>query len=278
MDSESHHSSPRSIAAAALVAVALAGGGYLVGRGDRAAPPPVEAPAVPDGPAKPIATPAPIIPPPLGRADLIKIAAAAADAYAGGREVPVRERRIGRRFSVRIPFGCGGPSKESLDPLGWSYDAERKSLRLRGTPQEWAEKQGVEERIKDTGIESVEGFWIPRPWTSGETCPLGADATPAEPSQTLGIAQFFDPDSPRRGQRGGRAFETVEKIEPASLTAGAGFHLLLEGRLAALPDGGGVLCHGDSAHRRPTCLIAVQFDRVSIENPTDGGLLAEWQF
>lgn len=278
MDSESHHSNPRSIAAAALVAIALAGGGYLVGRGERAAPPPVVSPVVRHAPAKPVEAPAPIIPRQLGRADLIRIVAAAADAFADGRAIPAVDRQIGRRFAIRIPFGCGGPSKEKLDPLGWRYDPDTETLRLRATPQKFAEESWVKERLQGTEIESVEGFWLPRPWTSSETCPKAADSTPADPSHTLGIAQFFDPDSPRSGQRGDRAFETVKKLEQASLTAGAGFRLLLEGRIAALPAGGAVLCHSEAAYQRPTCLLAAKFDRIAIENPADGELLAEWQY
>ena len=276
MDSDSHHANPRAIAAILLLGVALAGGGYLVGRGERPAPAPVETPAnVP--PVEPAAPPAPVVPPPLGRGDLISLVAAATDAYAEGRDLTADEQRAGRRFEIRIPFGCGGPSKEQLDPLGWSYDEQTETLRLRATPQQWADEPWIETRLEGSDIESVEGFWIPRPWTSSEACPRTADATPGDPSNVLGIAHFFDPDSPRRGQRGDRAFESVKKMEPEGLKPGAGFRLLLEGRLAALPKGGTVICHGEATYRRPTCLISAEFDRVAIENPADGDLLAEWQ-
>ena len=66
-------------------------------------------------------------------------------------------------------------------------------------------------------------------------------------------------------------------MEPEGLKPGAGFRLLLEGRLAALPKGGTVICHGEATYRRPTCLISAEFDRVAIENAADGDLLAERQ-
>lgn len=277
MDSDSHHANPRAIAAMLLLGVALAGGGYLVGRGEAPSPDPVEAPAnVP--PAQPAAPPTPVIPPPLGRANLLSLVAAATDAFAQGRVLATNEQWAGRRFEIRIPFGCGGPSKEQLDPLGWTYDEDTETLRLRATPQQWAEEPWVEARLEGSEIESAEGFWIPRPWTSSESCPRTADATPGDPSNVLGIAHFFDPDSPRRGQRGDRAFESVKKMAPKALAPSAGFRLLLEGRLAALPTGGTVICHGEATYRRPTCLISAEFDRVAIENPADGDLLAEWQF
>ena len=273
MESDSHHASPRAIAAMLLLGVALGGGGDLGGRGERPPPEPVEAPA-----NVPTVEPAPVIPPPLGRADLLSLVATATDAYAEGRELDDKEQRAGRRFAIRIPFGCGGPSKEKLDPLGWTYEEETETLRLRATPQQWADVPWVEARLAESEMESVEGFWVPRPWTSSEACPRTADATPGDPSETLGIAHFFGPDSPRRGQRGDRAFETVKKLDPKALAPGTGFHLLLEGRLAALPKSGTVICHGEATYRRPTCLVSAEFDRVAIENPADGELLAEWQF
>lgn len=263
----------RNILAAGVIAVALAAGGYLVGRGsvDIPPPPPPEAPVRPQMP-EPAAVPDVL----LQRADLIRLASGAADAAAGGPAVS--DQMAGRRFVIRIPFGCAGPSENSETPLGWSYDAEEQRLRVRVTPQQWIEMPWVAGRLEGREVESVEGFWMPRPWTRSEACPAEPPAESGQRSSSLGIAQFFGPESSRVGQRRGRALQTVERLSPDELRPGAGFHLLLEGRIAQIPGGGStVLCHATGAYDRPTCLIAAEFDRVAIENPATQRVLAQWQ-
>lgn len=263
----------RNILAAGVIAVALAGLGYIAGR-DSVEVPPTPPPAVPAPVQRPEPAAAPDIL--LQRADLIRLAAAAADAAAGGPAVS--ENMAGRRFVIRLPFGCSGPSEDADAPFGWSYDAEEQTLRVRVTPQQWIEVPWVAERLEDRKVESVEGFWMPRPWTSSEACPAGQAAVPGERSSSLGIAHFFGAESSRVGQRRGRSLELVERVAAEQLRPGAGFHLLLEGRIAAVPGSEEtVLCHTTAAYDRPACLIAAEFDRVAIENPATQRVLAQWQ-
>jgi hypothetical protein len=273
MDGPSRATRTRNILAAGVIAVAIAMGGYLVGRGSVEAPPP----PVPKTPA-PVREPKPEALPDilLERGDLIRLAAAAADAVGGGPTT--RDDLAGRRFVVRLPFGCAGPTENAEIPFGWSYNAEQQTLRVRITPQQWIEAPWVAERMEEHDIESVEGFWVPRPWTSSESCPPEAPTIPDERSSSLGIAQFFGTDSSRVGQRRGKALQLVERVPPDRLQFGSGFHLLLEGRIASVPGGQGtVLCHAAEAYDRPTCLIAAEFVRVAIENPATQEVLAEWQ-
>ena len=256
-----------------MIAVALVAGGYLVGRDTVDVPPP----PAPEAPA-PVPQPRPAA---LGdillhRGDLIRLATAAADAAAGGPAVG--DHLAGRRFAVRLPFGCAGMTEDAEMPFGWSYDAEEQTLRVRITPQQWIEVPWVAERLKGREVESVEGFWMPRPWTSSEACPPQAPAIPGERSSWLGIAHFFGTESSRVGQRRGKALELVERVPPEQLPSGSGFQLLLEGRIARVPGGQDtVLCHAAGAYDRPTCLIAAEFVRVAVENPATLETLAEWQ-
>lgn len=259
--------------AAGVIAAALAGGGYLAGRDSVRIPPP----PAPEAPA-PVPQSNPAVMPDilLQRADLIGLASAAADAAAGGPSV--RDHLAGRRFVVCLPFGCAGPTEDAEMPFGWSYDAEEQTLRVRITPQQWIEAPWVAERLEGREVESVEGFWMPRPWTRSEACPPQAPAIPGEGSSSLGIAHFFGTDSSRVGQRRGKALQLVKRVPPEQLRSGSGFHLLLEGRIARVPGSEDtVLCHAAGAYDRPTCLIAAEFLRVAVENPATQEVLAEWQ-
>lgn len=97
------------------------------------------------------------------------------------------------------------------------------------------------------------------------------------PTETVGLAQFFETGASRVPQRSGKPYETVEKVPLDALQATEGFRLVLSGRIGSLPSGQPVGCHSPSTELRPVCLIAVEFDRVAVENPLSGELLAEWR-
>ncbi|MBL8771190.1 MAG: hypothetical protein JNK30_07385, partial [Phenylobacterium sp.] len=52
--------------------------------------------------------------------------------------------------------------------------------------------------------------------------------------------------------------------------------LVLEGRVAAWPDGKPVRCWSESADHRPICLVAVDLQKVTLLDPVSGESLAEW--
>jgi hypothetical protein len=129
--------------------------------------------------------------------------------------------------------------------------------------------------------ESIEGFWVARPWTSSEDCPP-AGAAPASgqlpaasADQTLGIGQFFMPEDSRVGRRDGRAYEAVQSVAREALELKRGLHLRLRGKLTRAPGAGPVLCRALS-HTRPVCLVAVTLDEVAVLNPATGAALATW--
>lgn len=281
----------RALAAGAAAAIALAGAGFVLGRNTSprvevaaAAPPPSPAPAVSPAPAPPV----PVVTPPLGRADLLEAARAAADAFASGRPVPPEVAALdGRRFQLELPFGCRGPA--DADPLlGWRYDPEEQVLRVsveaaRFDPASWLGTAAAQ-------VDLAEGFWVERPWSSSEACPPARSEGAAEPSsggtaaavapveRTLALVQFHEAGGSRVGRRDGDAFRAVEKVAPDALDLSQGLRLRLSGRVVASPGNGApVLCRSPApAGGRPVCLLAVSLDEVSIANPAIGSTLATW--
>ena len=273
--------------AGGLVAVLLVGGGgFLLGRTTSERPPAAAAPpraATVDPAPTPVVTEAPRRT--LGRAELVALAVAAADAAASGSAPAAAVRdAAGRRFDLRLPFGCDGPAAtDSGAAMRWRYDEEDKALRLHVAPIEWSAADWWPDAAL-ARIEAIEGFWIERPWTTSEACPATAGraaATGAEPvtlpGQTLAIAQFIGGDSARQGKREGKPFTATVRMAPDAVRADQGFRVRLIGQVATAPGDGPMLCRQPAgAEQRPICVIAVTLDEVRIENGATGDTLATW--
>ncbi|MBA3510972.1 hypothetical protein [Sphingomonas sp.] len=249
--------------------------------------------------------------PALDRAAIFAAVARAASAEAAGTDHSEAQRELdGRQFEIRIRFGCKGPSTELREEwLGWSFDREKGTLRVRAMPTLSAEEQLVKALGGDQ-FEAVEGFWIPRPWLLEAACPATAavSSAPAEPAADaasketgaqpattpaaaaesqqitepvpkwprIGIAQFFTETDPRTGRRSMRPYEAVKTLGPEQPIGSQGFNLVLSGRLKALPDKRVIACVAKGADSPPECIVSVDFDRVWIEKPADREILAEW--
>ena len=285
--------------AGALVATAAVGGaGFYLGRATSSdaareaqnapTPTPAPLPAVSDVIADRV----------LDRADLIELAAAAADAGASGAPLPDEVRdAVDRRFEIAVPFGCSGAAAADSDaPLRWRYDAEAETLRLHVAVTRW---EAADWNLEGPGdSEAIEGFWIARPWSSSGECPrratppspaaspqpiggeppaAAANSSP-NPVQTLAIAQFLGGDVRREVLREGRPFQSVQRIARANFAAPRGFRLLLSGRIDEVPGAQGpVHCvQPGGFEQRPRCIVAVTLDEVRIENPAIGAVLASW--
>jgi hypothetical protein len=278
-----------ALASAVAAVIVVGGAGFLLGR--MTAPAPKSVPVLPS----PSATPEPTatLSGVLGRADLIALAAAAADRSAGGQPTPDAMQAPGRRFEVRLPFGCNGPAAKGADgPMRWRYDSAAQALRIHVAPVTWT---AADWSADDSRVQAIEGFWIARPWTSSEACapqppagePTAAEATAAAPASpepaptaairpTLALGQVFVAEGPRRGRRNGQAYEAVVRVPEAELDTSQGFRLRISGRIAAGLGAGPVTCRSAAADQRPACLVAVIIDEVAIENPVSGNALAEW--
>ena len=94
----------------------------------------------------------------------------------------------------------------------------------------------------------------------------------------MGLASVFEADGSRLGRRNGRAYEhTVRGVDDQPAVAPVqGYRLVLEGRLAAFPEGRSIRCRGSGPDQRPVCIAAVQIDRVAFEDAA-GALLSEWR-
>ncbi len=219
-----------------------------------------------------------------GRAELLAAFARAADATAAGGPLPDANRQlVGRTFSLRLPFGCNGPANKAALPwAGWTYDPTKQTLKLTVTPERWSEAAWVRAIAGEMPYEALEGFWIQRPWTSSEECPLGistsTEAVATEPVRpTVGIAQFFAPDAPRTFQRGARAYSHTIRVPGAEALKGRGYRLSIGGRVTGFADGQPIHCWNEAPALRPVCLMAVELARVAFEDAPAGVVLVEWR-
>ncbi len=250
---------------------------------DREAEAPVET-MVPAPASAPITVAAtPIV---LDRAEFLAAIDMAATAYASGASRSEQDTLVGRRFTIRQAFGCGGPlpaSATASDGLAsWSASEDGQTQRLTLTPGDWTETALVasEEPI----WEAAEGIWLTRPWLRADTCPQGRSAQPTggpaaiSSPQTVGLAAVFEAEGSRLDRRNGRAYSFTirgEDDQPPPPHTG-GYRLVLEGRFTAFPDGRAIRCRATSVDQRPVCIAAVQLDRVAFED-TDGSVLSDWR-
>ncbi len=245
--------------------------------------------------------------PSLDRAGLLAAAAQAASAAAAGTAPPPELKALdGRQFEVRIRFGCRGPSSgETTNWLTWSYDAESRTIRVKARPTISAEEPLVAS-IGGEDFEAAEGFWIPRPWLLQPVCPATAavqSAPEQEPAQSntvaatgaaaqkeaadeaaeplpirqrVGIAQLFTDTDSRTGRRDSRPYQAVHTLKEDQAIGSQGFNLVLSGRLRSLPGRGVIECSATDADTPPDCIVSAEFQRVWIEQPETGEVIADW--
>jgi hypothetical protein len=273
--------------AAALVVVAVLVVAAIVG-GDRHNAVPEPQPPAQQKPAGPaslnIETPPLSLPsPPLSRKELIAAAARAASAYAAGEAPPAEDAGlVGQTFRIQVPIGCNGPLDDAAQKpaASFTYDRARRTLRISVRPQDWTKADWVRALVGEGDYESIEGFWLPRPWTTSEDCPPphgDQGQPPAASPQTLGLAMFFGPKSSRVLQRGSRPYEYVGKVPDGDAPiAPKGYRLTIAGRITGFEGKEPVRCRADGPAQRPVCLFAVAFDHVSFDDPATGETLAEW--
>ena len=228
-----------------------------------------------------IATALPIPEPAIDRAAFLRAVAVAASAHTSGVDNGQAQAVLdGRRFAIRIRFGCEGPAPAgSTAPLRWAVGAEEKSFSVFAKPDLSLADEPLK-NIGDQTIEAVEGFWIPRPWETTGACPAPAvdDAGITLPApQLVGIAQYFTVDDSRVGRRSGRPYVATQKVEAPAELPKSGLILLLEGRFEAWPGGTVIRCTGSGRNRQPTCIASAHLDRAAFLRPEDDSVVAEWR-
>lgn len=245
--------------------------------------------------------------PAMDRQELLAaVAKAASAAFSGADDLQEQRSLDGSPFELRIRFGCGPADAAAFEAgLGWRFEAEDRTLRVRATPTISAEDPIAARAVEavGNGIEAVEGFWIPRPWLLSAACPPDPADRPApqapdseeeapasspgkEAQETsappppafpmIGIAQFFTEAEPRSRRRKSRAYETVKTLAGSGPPGESGFDLVLSGRLRSLPGGRVIACVAAGRDSPPDCIVSADFDEVRIELPGTNDVLAQW--
>ena len=222
----------------------------------------------------------PLPEPALDRAGFLAAMASAASAQASGTGTALAPSLDGRRFAIRIRFGCDGSAPADSDAaLRWTTARDRKSYDIIAEP-DLSQADEPLNAMSDQTIEAIEGFWIPRPWELHGGCPAVApDDGKAGVSapRLVGIAQYFTAEDSRVGRRSGRPYVATQKIASPAELPKSGLVLLLEGRFDAWPGGNVIRCSGSGRDRRPTCIASAHLDRAAFLRPDDSSVIAEWR-
>lgn len=257
-------------------------------------------------PATPIALPQPEQP--LDReAVLLAVIMARSAAAAGADDQAAQTALDGKRFEFRIALGCN-LAEAGQEGAGATFDPERRRVELSAPADATLSDAAVAAAAgaaEGGAFEAAEGFWIADPWLLAPHCagaaPADAAASPepapapaperkskSEPAAApeeapaaraggVALVQYFTPQDPRTGRRGGRPYEARETLpEGSEAPAPGSWELVLTGRLQALGDGRVVACTPAGPGAPPACVVSVRFDRVGIENRASGEMLAEW--
>lgn len=249
-------------------------------------PAPMPRPAVHVQAAVPPVQPVlPVAPPPaLTRGDLVAVARAAADGFAATGKLPADAAGlVGRRFALRLAFGCNGAEAPyGPSQMSATFNAGNQSVALAATPGLWTSLPMMQALPDAADVESVEGFWIPRPWTGTGGCPPRMNypvppvSTPPT-AQTLGLAQLFESGGSRAGRQPGQSYAFTRKLAAGDTALlGHSYRLVLEGSITGYGDGRALHCAAESPNHHPVCIFAVRFDHVSFEDGDTGETLATW--
>ena len=283
MNEPSPRASRLALTAGVLAIMVVGGGGFLLGQRSSQERQTPETPVA----VAPAPSPSPTIGATrvLGRADILALAAEAADATARGDAMPASVRdSVGKPFTLSLPFGCDGPADaDSKTAMRWRYDDAAGALRLDVFPITWSPSEWFAGDAA-SNAETIEGFWIARPWTRSEACP--ASRTPAVPmgaepvtlaGQTVAIGQVFGAGGARQGRRDGKAYSSVLRMDRADFDGRQGLALRLSGRLGSGSNDLPVACRQPGgAEQRPVCMVFVVLDELAIADPVTDKALATW--
>lgn len=252
----------------------------------------------------------PVPPASLDRAGLLDAIRAAASAFSAGTDDRAAQRDlIGRRFAIGLPFACPGV-EDAGSQFALTVRPDGRSYEIRATPAVTADEAGVDSAGAGPAgqaeggdqVETVEGFWITRPWLLAETCPPPGKPPPvAAPSgrraetkdrpqrgaeepepvrdpafeRTAGIVQIITGSDSRVGLRAGRDYRVVVRLKDGEAPP-PGVLMRIEGRLRAWPGGKAIRCLSRGASARPACIAAADVDRVAFVRSDNGEVLSEW--
>lgn len=228
---------------------------------------------------------------------LLAVIEAGSAAAAGVSDAQAQRELDGKRFELRLRFGCPNGSAREDAGRRATFDEGNRLVQLEAASEISMTTPPVE-YLNDGSFEAAEGFWISHPWILEPACPAApADAAPSAapaglpvgtspiaapspsapvgPGRQVGIVQLFTVSDARTHRRDSRAYRVTERLTESVHPSRSGYDVVIEGRLQPLPDGRVIACRAN-AGRSPTCLISARFEQVSIERADTGALLAEW--
>lgn len=229
---------------------------------------------------------------PVGRAEILAAAAAAADQVAAGGSLPVSNRDlVNQTFELRLPFGCGPGDTAGWGT--WDFDQKTRVLRISVRPEILTSDPLIAALATGLAYDAAEVFWIDRPWTRTEQCPeIVRDAAPSPtgegpsevspsetaPMRTVAIVQYLAPDQPRSMRRGSRPYAYTGKVADTENIGAKGFHMRLKGRITGFGDRQPIRCRTIEPSQPPVCVLAVKLAQVGLEDAASGASLAEWEY
>ena len=198
---------------------------------------------------------------------LVAMLQASSAAILGADDARQQESLRGRRFELRMRFGCTD-SRTALERR-WTHDERSGALRVVVRPDI---DHDVGEGSEEGSSAHERGFLVPNPTLLAAGCPSAAyAAAPATTSLRFGVVQRTDPQGARSRQLL-ESYEVTKKIAPEEAPS-EGLDLIVRGRLETGGPGpircaprGGIV----------ECLALSTIDLVSIEDPANGRLIAEW--
>lgn len=212
----------------------------------------------------------PVLPAALDRKQLlVAMLDAATGAVLGEPDEAAQQALKGRRFELRMRFGCDG---EIDARRSWRFDEAAGALRVNVTPDSFAAAAKPGEGLTDDGHSPL-GFVIARPNLLRSGCPA-ADYAAVTPSSALrfGLLPLHVTNAPR-DEALLPSYAIVKKIAPDAVPT-QGLDLILRGRLDSEGDAPVIVCVPST--NAIDCRATATFETISIEDPSNGRLIAEW--
>lgn len=211
---------------------------------------------------------------------LVEMMRAASYAVVGVAKQSGQPRLKGRRFEIRMRFGCPG---EIDARRSWRFDERQEALRVSVTPDSFAPTDLQPKQAgpaadggqaeTDDRPEPTRGFLVDRPTQLVSGCAVEEfAAVPGTSALRFAIVPLAAPGGARARELLAD-YQIVKKIAPDSVPA-QGLDLILRGRLDSAGNEPVIRCSPSGASVQ--CLATAVIDTVAIEDPARERLIAEW--
>lgn len=229
----------------------------------------------------------PVPEPPMSREEMLMAVIRASSAASAGTDDREAQAELpGKRFALRVRFGCEGQSIEG--PRRWSYDEGNGTLRVLVQPEHGSGQASGADAGSEANL-----YTVNRPWMMDAACPASVGPAPpadagegagngvgpvaAAPTEAGGkvtlVQRFGEEES--RASRLPAEFRLVKRVSP-EVRPTQGLDFVLLGRLTEGPDGRVIACSAPPGDGRPDCLVSVAIDSARVQEPVSGEVLSSW--